>query len=180
MLPLVGLAVVGLAGATARAWREAEAGRRRRLLAFAAAAGVAWTAVAALAVWPRGLCYANELWGGTARAYRYVSDSNYDWGQGLKELDRWQRRHGLATLDVWAVGPQLSLRRRPVRPLPLDRPEVRGPADVAARAQGHFLAVSTTALYGYASNSPACVFLRSLRPVARTSTFFIYDFTGAR
>src|SRR5262249_32407359 len=92
VLPLVGLAGVGLAGGgwaggRGGAWREAEAGRRRRLLAFAAAAGVAWTAVAALAVWPRGQCYANELWGGTARAYRYVSDSNYDWGQGLKELD---------------------------------------------------------------------------------------------
>src|SRR5262249_23981655 len=149
----------------------------RRLLGGAAGAAVAWTAVAAVAVWPRGLCYANELWGGTARAYRHVGDSNYDWGQGLKELDRWQRRHGLATLHVGAVGPQMSFRKRPMRPVLREVAEVRGPADVLARVRGHFLAVSTTVLYGYPSTLPAGIFLRSLRPVARTSTFFIYDFT---
>jgi len=179
VLPLVGLAIAGLAGAMAQAWQSYQPGWGRRLLGGAASAGVVWTALAALTVWPRGLCYANELWGGTARAYRYVSDSNYDWGQGLKELADWQRRHGLATLDVWAVGPQMSFRTMPMRPMSMDALPIHEPADVVARVHGHYLAVSTTALYGFASNTPAGSFLRSLRPVDRTSTFLIYDFTGA-
>jgi hypothetical protein len=179
VLPLVALGIVGLAGAAVRACREGGPAWRR-LAAGAAAAGVAWTAASALAVWPEGLCYGNELWGGPSRAYLYVSDSNYDWGQGLKELARWQRQRGLATLDVWPVGPECSFRAMPaMRPLHLDALPIRGPADLADRVRGHFLAVSTTTVYGYAIDSPAAMILRSLRPVDRTSTFLIYDFTGA-
>ena len=59
---------------------------------------------AAVAVWPHGLCYANELWGGSRNSYRLVSDSNYDWGQGLPELAQWGRQHHVAALDVWYFG----------------------------------------------------------------------------
>ena len=40
-----------------------------------------------------------------------------------------------------------------------------------------YLAVSTTLLYGYGSHCPAAGYLRSCRPVARTTTFLIFDFT---
>src|SRR5262249_26381884 len=93
VLPLVVLAVVGLAGAAARACAELPdglaAGRLRRgVLVAALSAAVLWAGYSALAVWPHGLCYTNELWGGTANGYLCLSDSNYDWGQGLGELER--------------------------------------------------------------------------------------------
>src|SRR5262249_1879314 len=76
--------------------------------------GLVWTAGGAVVVWPHGLCYTNELWGGTANGYRRLSDSNYDWGQGLPELAAWQRRSGVTALDVWYFGTDPALGRLPL------------------------------------------------------------------
>ncbi len=103
VLPLVALGVVGLAAAIVQASRDLS-GWGRHLLTAGAGAGVLWTASAAMIVWPHGLSYVNELWGGTSRGYLVVSESNYDWGQGLKELARWQRQHGVGSLKVWYYG----------------------------------------------------------------------------
>ncbi len=188
VLPLVALGVAGLAGAVVRAAAEATPGRRR-LLAGVAMVGVACTAWAAVVVWPDGLCYTNFLWGGTGRGYLCLSDSNYDWGQGLKELARWKQRHGDHDLDVWYFGTDPAIRDATFRHLPLHTLPVRGPEDVLARVHGHYLAVSTTLLYGgygpASKNGPvendhrrAATFLRACRPVDRTPTFLIFDFRG--
>jgi hypothetical protein len=177
VLPLVGLAAAGLAGAAGRAWGDLPPGWRRRALAGGVAVGLLWMAEAAVAVWPHGLCYTNELWGGTANGYRRLSDSNYDWGQGLPELAAWQRRCGVAALDVWYFGTDPALARLPLRAVDLQRVTGTTPAAVREELRGRRLAVSTTRLYGSASRCPAAVCLRSCRPVARTTTFLIYDFT---
>jgi hypothetical protein len=182
VLPLVGLAAVGLAGALVTACRDASVPPwRRRLLTGGAVGGVAWVMAAAVAVWPQGLCYTNELWGGTGRGYLRLSDSNYDWGQGLKELARWERRQGLDRLDVWYYGSDPAVRRAPLHEVPLHALPVRRPEDVAAWVRGPYLAVSTSLLYGMGGESEslrhAGAVLRSRTPAARTTTFFIYDFT---
>ncbi|MCI0460237.1 MAG: hypothetical protein L0Z62_25070, partial [Gemmataceae bacterium] len=131
--------------------------------------------------WPHGLCYVNELWGGSEGGYLLVSDSNYDWGQGLRDLRRWRRRHGVESLDVWYFGsdPRIhtdGFRNVPFHVLPLDHPE-----DVSAKVRGGRLAVSTTMLYGNAltaSHKHALAFLRDRQPVGRTTTFLIYDLTS--
>ena len=38
---------------------------------------------------PYYLSYYNLIFGGTQNGYRYVVDSNYDWGQDLKRLQTW-------------------------------------------------------------------------------------------
>ena len=180
VLPLVALALVGLAGAVVRACRECGSGWRRGALAAGAGAGIIWTAAAAAFVWPHGLCYTNEFWGGTQRGYLLLSDSNYDWGQGLKELARWQRLHGRGPLDVWYFGTDPILRSLPLRGVRFDMPSIKGPEDVIARVRGHYLAVGTTWLYGAyipADRQQRYAFLRARQPVARTMTFMIYDFT---
>src|SRR5262249_52950798 len=63
---------------------------RRTAIAWSAGVGIAWMAVAAATVWPHGLCYVNEAWGGASHAYERVSGSDYDWGQGVRELARWR------------------------------------------------------------------------------------------
>jgi hypothetical protein len=48
----------------------------------------------ALGAWrssPETLAYFNELVGGSDRGYHYLTDSNVDWGQGLRELSRFLR-----------------------------------------------------------------------------------------
>ena len=180
VLPLVALALVGLAGAVVRACREGGSGWRRGALAAGAGAGIIWTAAAAAFVWPHGLCYTNEFWGGTQRGYLLLSDSNYDWGQGLKELAHWQRLHGRGPLDVWYFGTDPILRSLPLRGVRFDMPPINGPEDVIARVRGHYLAVGTTWLYGAyipVDRKQRYAFLRARRPVARTMTFMIYDFT---
>jgi hypothetical protein len=175
--------MAGLAAAAVRACQETRSDWARRLLTGGVAAGVLWTGGAALVVWPHGLCYVNELWGGTRDGYLRVSETNYDWGQGLKELRRWQRRQGLAALDVWYFGTDPAVNRPPFRLVGLHALPIQGPQDVRAQVCGPYLAVSTTLLYGAATNleshQRAAAFLRSLRPVDRTTTFLIYDVAAA-
>jgi dolichyl-phosphate-mannose-protein mannosyltransferase len=182
VLPLVAFAAAGLAAGVVQACETYPPGLRKRLVAAGAAAGIIWTAWASAAVWPNALSYVNELWGGTSNGYLRVSESNYDWGQGLKELARWQQ-HRPVLVDVWYYGTDPALRRLPLRPVPLHALLIGGPEDVVAQVRGHFLAVSTTLLYGVPltdSHKHAQAFLLTRRPVARTMTFLIYDFTQDR
>src|SRR6185437_2071530 len=145
----------------------------RRVLAAGAAAAVAWLAYTTLAVWPNDLCYVNPFWGGTPDGYRLVSDSNYDWGQGLPELARWQRHHPGESLDVWYFGTDPMLERMPIRNVNLHTLPVTGPEDVRREVHGRYLAVGTTALYGHGfteAHYQAAHYLRGLHPVDRTTT----------
>ena len=45
---------------------------------------------------PLYLPYANEAWGGSRNTWRYLSDSNVDWGQQLQQVEAWVRTHGAA------------------------------------------------------------------------------------
>ena len=45
-----------------------------------------WVAVNAIFAFPNYLSYYNELIGGPKNGYKYIVDSNYDWGQDLKRL----------------------------------------------------------------------------------------------
>jgi hypothetical protein len=183
LLPLIGLAAVGLAAALARAGDLAPGWKRRAVAGAAALAGV-WMAWAAGSVWPHGLCYTNELWGGTANGYRLLSDSNYDWGQGLKDLARWQRRRRVADLDVLYYGTDPAAGRLPFRRVPVEYLPTGDPGLIAALLQGRTLAVSTTLVHGYLAETPAfrplMGYLRGLRPADRTATFLIYSFPPAQ
>ncbi|HJT34496.1 MAG TPA: hypothetical protein VJ783_20870 [Pirellulales bacterium] len=178
VLPLIALAIVAVAAGLVAAARSSSP-LRKRLFAAGALAAVAWTAVAACRVWPEGLCYVNELWGGTPQGYLCLSDSNYDWGQGVKELAQWRRERGIKQLDVWYFGTDPAASAAPLRLLPLHILPLKKPDDVRAFAQGRYLAVGTTLLYGTTTLEPAhrqaVEFFRRREPVARTSTFLIYD-----
>ena len=123
----------------------------------------------------------NELWGGTRSGYIRVSDANYDWGQGLPELARWQEQHGEARLAVWYFGTDPIIDRLPIQIVPLHILPIGKPEDVLPLVRGRLLAVSTTLRYGGMGMTPAYEhaksFLSMRRPVARTTTFLIYDFT---
>jgi hypothetical protein len=182
VLPLCVMLAVGLAVALVNAVGSTRGRWGRQALLASAGVGLVWPVVATATVWPNWLCYTNEFWGGTSRGYLCLSDSNYDWGQGLPELARWQRSHAGLPMDVWYFGTDPLLEELPVRRLPLHDLPVKNGDDVVALTGGHYLAASTTLLYGsYARGDQgeamrrAAAFLRGLRPVARTTTFFIYD-----
>ncbi|HEV3446839.1 MAG TPA: hypothetical protein VG099_19530 [Gemmataceae bacterium] len=181
VLPVVVLAVVGVTAAVVNAWHASPGLWKRRLVALGSGAGVVWAATAALLVWPHGLCYVNEFWGGTAQGYRLVSDANYDWGQGLPELTYWQQQHGLERLDVWYFGTDPTVIRRPLQVIPFHVLPIQKPEDVLPYVRGRLLAVGTTLQYGAPglteAHRQAAALLATRRPVARTTTFLIYDFT---
>lgn len=181
VLPLVALLLVGLAVAIVNAASQSD--RWRRLLFQASgAAAVVWMLVASWSVWPNGLCYINEVWGGPTGGYQLLSDSNYDWGQGLMELQEWSDSQELDQLSIWYFGMDPAANQVPFRRAHLHSVDLERPEDVLTHVQGDYLAVGTTLLYGSYSLDKnhrfrhAAEFLQRYRPVARTSTFLIYDF----
>jgi hypothetical protein len=178
VLPLVSLVVVGLAAALVEAVKSARWPWPRAALGGAVAGSVLWMAIAAAAVWPQGLCYVNELWGGTARGYEIVSDSNYDWGQGIPELLAWQHKNG-GDVDVWYFGFGQTEKNPRLREVQMHNLQVDGPEQMLTYLRGRYFAVGTTMLYGNATTIPAhfhaAEFLRTCQPAARTTTFLIYE-----
>jgi hypothetical protein len=173
------LAVIGIAAALVVGWRQVGPSRWRRygLTAFGAFSA-AWLLWSSWNVWPHGLCYTNELWGGTANGYRCLSDSNYDWGQGLKELAQWQEAHQASDLHVLYYGTDTSLARLPMHRLAVGFLQL-GADDLPAPAQGHTLAVGASIVYGSVSEifpdlKALAKALRGMKPIDRTATFFIY------
>jgi hypothetical protein len=179
MFPLVAFLIIGTSVAATIAARAANGHRRvSNLIRAEAIAAILWAAVAAITVWPNGICYTNEAWGGTPMGYLYLSDSNYDWGQGLPELSRWIRRNGAGEINVWYFGLDPAIT---APPFIQQRIEAAG-TDVSVESlRGRYLAVGTTMLYGriYSHSSSQSVigeFLRRCRSSSRTTTFLIYDF----
>lgn len=61
-----------------------------------------WLAIAALAISPYSLSYFNEFVGGPDEGWRYLADSNTDWGQGYKALAEFQTTRGLGPVQLSA------------------------------------------------------------------------------
>lgn len=76
--------------AAAGAW---ELLRRNVAWAVAIAALLAFHLASSVRTFPDYLAYSNELFGGTSRTYLRLSDSNVDWGQGMKETERYLAQH---------------------------------------------------------------------------------------
>jgi hypothetical protein len=66
----------------------------------AAAVLLAWHAATAIHAYPNFLPYSNEAVGGVPATYRYMADSNADWGQGLVQTAEYLRQHP-PTGDCW-------------------------------------------------------------------------------
>ncbi len=87
LLPLLPLAHVyagKVAGGLQKRWTKAA------LLALCA-----WYVIGTVAISPHYLAYFNELIGGPANGYKYLVDSNLDWGQDLKHLKSYMVLRGL-------------------------------------------------------------------------------------
>jgi tetratricopeptide (TPR) repeat protein len=95
ILPVYAFLTVLLAGA---AWKLIEQNRR---WAYVIAALVLFQAISASRTFPAYLAYANELWGGPSQTYKYLSDSNVDWGQQLKATKRYLDEHNIK--DCWFI-----------------------------------------------------------------------------
>ena len=75
--------------------------RRNNKWAYAVAALLLFHAASSALAFPHYIAYSNELWGGPSDTYKYLSDSNADWGEQLKEAKKYLDARGVK--DCWFV-----------------------------------------------------------------------------
>lgn len=140
-----------------------------------------WYAAGTLRNHPDHLAYFNELVGGPEQGYRYLVDSNLDWGQDLKGLKTYMDQRGIGriklsyfgTVDPALYGLQYEWLPSFVLPAP---PQAR-----AALPTSGLIAISATNLVGvymdgYGQGKDLFKWLRGFEPVARIGhSIFVYD-----
>ena len=126
--------------------------RRNRKWAYAVVALLLFHAASSLLAFPHYIAYSNELWGGPANTYKYLSDSNADWGEQLKATKRYLDARGVK--DCWFVYfaegvAEPGYYRIPCKPLPtINTLWLNQQIDVPASIDGPVL-VSASNLSGF-------------------------------
>lgn len=64
----------------------------------------AWYLYGAVRIWPHYLAYFNEFIGGPKNGYKYLVDSNLDWGQDLKGVKKYMTDHRIDRILFEQVG----------------------------------------------------------------------------
>jgi hypothetical protein len=149
-----------------------------RVLAVVCALLIAWNVGEVLWVYPHFLSYFNQIAGGPAGGYRWLVDSNLDWGQDLKGLAKYVKEHPTEPIYISYFGSANSgyygLR---AKWLPGYNPETKIRQDIVPFGQvpsGAIVAVSATSLQGSYLSDRAfpgieqfMARLRKLEPVAK-------------
>ena len=143
------------------------------------------TAVSAIRTAPHQLAYFNELVGGPDQGYRYLSDSNVDWGQDLKGVKAYMVKENLSIIYLSYFGtappPYYGIRYQYVPgnwPLEWPPPRDRVP-DTASRK---LLAISVTNLQDVGNPcDPLFRWLWTRTPIAKIGhSIFVYDLSNDR
>jgi hypothetical protein len=91
---LYAAAIIALAGSVKNA----------RLAAPVVIALLSWHAAENALAYPGYIAYFNEITGGNKNADRFLIDSNLDWGQDLRRLDRWCAENGAKEMTIHYFG----------------------------------------------------------------------------
>ena len=126
-----------------------------------------WYAAENLRIWPYYITYFNQFAGGPSGGYRYVVDSNLDWGQDLKRLSQWVEKNNIEKIHldyfgwsdpVYYLGPKFQW---------LTAGQYKNAEDFIAKTGGGYLAVSAN-FYMNSRENPATSYawLDEIKPVA--------------
>lgn len=63
-----------------------------------------WYLISSIIIYPHYLAYFNELVGGPDNGYKYLIDSNLDWGQDIKGLAVWMRENNVESINARVFG----------------------------------------------------------------------------
>lgn len=126
-----------------------------------------WYVAENIRVWPYYLTYFNQLAGGPSGGYRYVVDSNLDWGQDLKRLSKWVEENNIDKIHldyfgwsdpVYYLGPKFIW---------LTAGQYKNAQDFINQTGGGYIGVSATFFMGSRGNpSKSYAWLQSYEPVA--------------
>ena len=145
---------------------------------------LACTAISSLRIAPHQLAYFNESVGGPEQGYRYLSDSNLDWGQDLKGLKAYVDKEKLPIiyLSYFGTAPPSYYRIRyqdvaskgSLGPPPPEKVPTDAPRKILAISAYNLQDVSTP-------HDPLFRWLWKREPVAKIGySIFIYDLTDDR
>jgi hypothetical protein len=79
-------------------------GKGRTLLWVVLAALILWFTASSFSIYPHYLAYFNELVGGSDKGYKYLVDSNLDWGQDLKGLKKYMDDNDIGKIKLAYFG----------------------------------------------------------------------------
>lgn len=146
-----------------------------------------WYIWSSTKVHPWYLSYFNELVGGTKNGYKYLTDSNIDWGQGLKELGRWIDKHpeiknGGIYFSYFGVGDPhyYGIKYRPIGFITTLPEKDRSGDDIVKNNFTRIvIAVSVTNLQStYYVDKTVFNFLKTVEPTTVVAhSIFVYDIT---
>ena len=158
--------------------------RTQRNWLYLAVALLAWHGISAARAYPVDLAYSNELWGGPGQTYKYLSDSNTDWGQELKAVKQYVDARGIK--ECWFayfVQPAIDFRDYgiPCQPLPTqDTIWFHNQIDTPATIQGPVF-ISAGVLTGFEFGSTMLNPYRQFQSLQPTASIlhgvFVYDGT---
>ena len=156
--------------------------RRPSLALLLTGIPLACTAISSLRIAPHQLAYFNESVGGPEQGYRYLSDSNLDWGQDLKGLKAYVDKEklpiiylsyfGTAPPSYYGIRYQDVASKGSLGPPP--------PEKVPADAPRKILAISAYNLQDVSkADNPLFRWLWTRRPIAKIGySIFVYDLTN--
>ena len=84
--------------------RAAQSFLSNKALTGLTVAAIGWYIGASCYIHPHYLAYFNELAGGPDNGYKYLVDSNLDWGQDLKGLKSYMQKHGITRINLSYFG----------------------------------------------------------------------------
>ena len=151
------------------------------ILIFAFCILLGWYVVENIKVHPYYLAYFNQVAGGPSGGYRYVTDSNLDWGQDLIRFSNWVKKNNIPKIEFdyfgWA-DPYYYLKDRYIW---LSSSKYKDGSDFRVRNQSDgWLAISATFLQGsqgpYDMPNPTnYLWLNSYQPVTVIGhSIFVY------
>ena len=156
---------------------------KKPLLTSAVALLCGWYIISSLAVFPHYLAYFNSAVGGPDNGYKYLVDSNLDWGQDLKGLGKYMKEKGIdrahlsyfGTADPGYYG--IDYEWMPSYYLPDDYGGGNPRARSFTMPQSGIVAISATNLQGvYFSDKQFYSELKQYEPVDKIGySLFIYD-----
>ena len=133
-----------------------------------------WYIISSLSCFPYYLSYFNEIGGGRNQGYKYVVDSNYDWGQDLKRLEKWVEENDIKKIKVDYFGggdPEYYLKEKYEK---LDPKEGSVPGWLAISANQLQRGVGNPAP-GFDEAAGYYKWLNQYKPIVRAGTsIFIY------
>ena len=155
---------------------------RKRLAGIIVSFAMIWSVWSSVNIYPYYLAYFNEFIGGPKNGYKYLVDSNLDWGQDLPGLKEYMDRNGIEKIKLSYFGLSdpayygINYEYLPSYAIPkpnIERPQIP--------LEGYF-AISATMLQGvYMQNRDLYKVFREIEPVDTIGySIFIYKFDEAK